>query len=221
MAERAAHLVDHVFPDVPVRQWVLSLPYHLRYRLAWDRDLCRVVVAVFRVLCKGARAAGLEQGRGGAVAVIQRFGGALNLNVHIHALVLDGVFARDGARVVGFHPARRLTTLDVAEVLATMEPRIRRLLDRRGLGQGEAEGSGVDVWADETPVLAGLAASPASIVSVTRARRSRRRHWVPVTRGGTASICLRASLYRRGSENGSSASADTRCGRPLRPSGSA
>ena len=24
MAERAAHLVDHVFPDVPVRQWVLS-----------------------------------------------------------------------------------------------------------------------------------------------------------------------------------------------------
>jgi hypothetical protein len=23
MAERAAHLVDHVFPDVPVRQWVL------------------------------------------------------------------------------------------------------------------------------------------------------------------------------------------------------
>ena len=27
MAERAAHLV----PDVPIRQWVLSLPYRLRY----------------------------------------------------------------------------------------------------------------------------------------------------------------------------------------------
>lgn len=26
MAERAAHLVDSVFPDVPVRQWVLSVP---------------------------------------------------------------------------------------------------------------------------------------------------------------------------------------------------
>jgi Transposase zinc-binding domain len=26
MAERAAHLVDHVLPDVPIRQWVLSLP---------------------------------------------------------------------------------------------------------------------------------------------------------------------------------------------------
>lgn len=44
MTERAAHLVDHVFPRVPVRQWVLSLPYRLRYRLAWDHALCRGVV---------------------------------------------------------------------------------------------------------------------------------------------------------------------------------
>ena len=36
MAERAAHLVDSVFPRVPVRQWVLSLPPRLRYRLAWE-----------------------------------------------------------------------------------------------------------------------------------------------------------------------------------------
>ena len=27
MADTAAHLVDRVFPRVPVRQWVLSLPY--------------------------------------------------------------------------------------------------------------------------------------------------------------------------------------------------
>jgi hypothetical protein len=31
MDETAAHLVDHVFPQVPVRQWVLSLPKRLRY----------------------------------------------------------------------------------------------------------------------------------------------------------------------------------------------
>jgi hypothetical protein len=29
------------------------------------------------------------------VAIVQRFGGALNLNVHLHALVLDGVFVLD------------------------------------------------------------------------------------------------------------------------------
>jgi hypothetical protein len=47
MAERAAHLVDHVLPDVPIRQWVLSFPYRLRYLLAWDHDLCRAVVGVY------------------------------------------------------------------------------------------------------------------------------------------------------------------------------
>ena len=30
MAQTAAHLVEHVIPHVPVRQWVLSLPIPLR-----------------------------------------------------------------------------------------------------------------------------------------------------------------------------------------------
>ena len=36
MTESVARLVDHVLPHVPVRQWVLSLPYRLRYLLAWE-----------------------------------------------------------------------------------------------------------------------------------------------------------------------------------------
>jgi hypothetical protein len=47
MAETAAHLVDHVFPEVPVRQWVLSVPYSLRYRLAYDSSLVRDVAQIF------------------------------------------------------------------------------------------------------------------------------------------------------------------------------
>ncbi len=39
MADTAAHLVDCVLPEVPVRQWVLTLPYPLRYRCAWDARL--------------------------------------------------------------------------------------------------------------------------------------------------------------------------------------
>jgi hypothetical protein len=164
MAERAAHLLDHVFPDVPIRQWVLSLPYRLRYQLAWNHDVCRSVVAVFVRSVLGflrarARDGGASDGRGGAVAVIQRFGGALNLNVHFHALVLDGVFARNRAGTLNFHPAPRLTALDVAEALATVEPRIKRLLHRRGLGEGDVDGSASDVWAEDAPVLAGLAAA--------------------------------------------------------------
>lgn len=36
MAETAAHLVDHVFTPLPVRQWVLSVPKRLRYHLERD-----------------------------------------------------------------------------------------------------------------------------------------------------------------------------------------
>jgi len=39
MTERAAHLVDAVLPWVPVRQWVLTVPYRLRYQLAWNHGL--------------------------------------------------------------------------------------------------------------------------------------------------------------------------------------
>ena len=47
MTESAARLVDHVLPRVPVRQWVLSLPYRLRYLLAWNHDLCRAVLGIY------------------------------------------------------------------------------------------------------------------------------------------------------------------------------
>ena len=46
MTESAARLVDEVLPRVPVRQWVLSLPYLLRYLLAWNHGLARAVLGV-------------------------------------------------------------------------------------------------------------------------------------------------------------------------------
>jgi hypothetical protein len=36
MVETAAHLNDHVFPRLPVRQWVLSVPKRLRYFMQRD-----------------------------------------------------------------------------------------------------------------------------------------------------------------------------------------
>ena len=47
MADTAAHLVDKVFPIVPVRQLVLSLPFALRYRMAYDARLTSDVLNVF------------------------------------------------------------------------------------------------------------------------------------------------------------------------------
>jgi hypothetical protein len=84
MAELAAHLVDGVLGGLPVRQWVLTLPYRLRYALAWDHRLCRAVLAVFIRAVLGfqrrrAERCGIRGGAGGAVTAIQRFGSALNV----------------------------------------------------------------------------------------------------------------------------------------------
>ena len=53
MTERAAHLVDHVITEVPVRQRVLTLPHRLWYLLAWRHDLCKAVVRVPYGRCIG------------------------------------------------------------------------------------------------------------------------------------------------------------------------
>ena len=47
MAETAAHLVDHVFPELPVRQWVLSLPKRLRYFLQREPIAVTAVLHIF------------------------------------------------------------------------------------------------------------------------------------------------------------------------------
>ena len=138
MTERAAHLIDHVLPRAPVRQWVLSLPFELRYRLAWDHELCRAVLAVYtRALLgfyrKRAKASGYRDGSTGTVTVIQRFGGALNLNVHFHTLALDGVFVREPDGSLRFVAAKAPTDEEVELLLGVIRTRVLRLLVRRGL----------------------------------------------------------------------------------------
>ena len=114
MATTAAAVVDWVLPDVPVRQYVLSLPYDLRKLAAFKADvltaLGRVFVdAVFASHRRRARRQGIADGQCGAINFVQRFG-SMNLNVHFHVLVLDGVFTRGAGAGVQFHalppPAR-------------------------------------------------------------------------------------------------------------------
>ena len=47
MADSAAHLRDRVFPAVPVRQWVLTLPMQLRFLLAWRPKLIGLTLTLF------------------------------------------------------------------------------------------------------------------------------------------------------------------------------
>ena len=82
----------------------------------------------------------------------------LFLNVHLHALVLDGVFTRDGS-AVDFHPVRRIMREDVAVVVAVIARRVERLLERRCLAGGAERGDAPDLWSEEAPVLAALASA--------------------------------------------------------------
>lgn len=111
MADTAAHLVDRVIPAVPVRQWVLSLPFALRYQVAFDGALLGRVLgifarAVFRSLRRRAREYGIPRGQCGAVTFIQRFGSALNLTPHLHMVAFDGVYAAEAGEVPRFYPLR-------------------------------------------------------------------------------------------------------------------
>lgn len=47
MCSTAAHLPDRVFPDVPIRQWVLSVPFELRLLLAKNAAALSAVGRIF------------------------------------------------------------------------------------------------------------------------------------------------------------------------------
>jgi hypothetical protein len=87
MAETAALLADEVFPGVPLRQWVISFPFPLRYLFAaHPQAMGKVLGIVYRAISTHLiHKAGysLKEGATGAVTLIQRFGSALNLNVFI------------------------------------------------------------------------------------------------------------------------------------------
>ncbi len=164
MASGAAELVDHILPHVPIRQWVLSLPHALRYRLAWDHVLCRAVLTIYTRALLGferrrGRRRGIRDGRSGTVTAIQRFGGGLQLNVHFHTLLLEGVFAREADGTTRFHPAPPPTDREVARLLAAIRTRILRLLRRRGVLAADGADLETDPLAADAPVLAQLSAA--------------------------------------------------------------
>ena len=47
MADTAAHLRDRVLPDVPVRQFVMTMPKRLRFVLAWRPKLISLALNLF------------------------------------------------------------------------------------------------------------------------------------------------------------------------------
>ena len=96
MVETAAHMVEHVFPAVAVRQWVVVFLKRVRYFLNIDAGcLNRVAGIVMREVQRAtASTSTAPAARSGGVLFVHRFGAALNAHVHLHLCVLDGVVAQ-------------------------------------------------------------------------------------------------------------------------------
>jgi hypothetical protein len=137
MAEAAAHLVDHVLPRLPVRQWVLSLPKRLRYHLQQDRDALNSALRIFLDQIERhlrEHSPGAEPGaRAGAVAFIHHFGASLNPHTHFHVCVIDGVFEPDPKQGVRFIEMAELDADDAEAVQSQVRRRLLRAFARRGL----------------------------------------------------------------------------------------
>jgi hypothetical protein len=77
----------------------------------------------------------------GAVTLIQRFGSALNLNVHFHMLFLDGVYVERHDGSLRFRWVTAPSSAEIARLTQALALRIGRYLERQGLLERDAENS--------------------------------------------------------------------------------
>ena len=117
-------------------KWVLSLPIPLRLLLAAQPVLFTPVLqVVHRVITRHLLdQTGLKafEAASGAVTLIQRFGSAANLNIHLHCLVLDGVYRRPDGEPV-FVQADSPTDEDLQALLHKIIRRLMKLQTRGGV----------------------------------------------------------------------------------------
>jgi hypothetical protein len=143
MAESAALLVDEVLPEQPARQWVLSFPYPLRFLFATQPAIMgQVLGIVYRVIATYLiKKTGHthQTAHTGAVTLIQRFGSALNLNIHFHMLFLDGVYVERLNGAIRFRWVRAPTREELTQLAHTIARRVGRYLERQGLLERDAE----------------------------------------------------------------------------------
>src|SRR5437879_1778755 len=166
MAQTAAHLVECVLPWVPTRPWVVAVPVPLRYWMASSQDLTAKVHTIIRTtigqysvhkaVTRGFERANLQPG---SVTFIQRFGSAINLNLHFHCVFLEGVYLNrtDQGRKPRFLQGETPSDADITAVVQTISHRVIRKL--RSLGYLEAGGdtavtTGYDPLVEDAPALA-------------------------------------------------------------------
>jgi hypothetical protein len=184
MNDTAAHLVDRVLPvNTPVRQWVCSMPFSLRYLMGYDKKLCADILSVYvselmhsyKLRAKhllGLRS--VDQAHTGAVTIVQRLDSALRLNVHPHSLVIDGVYIQQGDSELVFHPLPAPTHAEVAAVAARIAQRAEAVMRKHGRWvDGDSADSEPDQLSLEQPVLSACYQGCAQGIDVLSSRAGR------------------------------------------------
>lgn len=153
MAESAALLVDDVLQGYPV----LSLPIPLRLLLArYPRELSKVMQIIHRAISTHiVTKAGFtnKQAKTGAVTLIQRFGSALNLNIHFHMLFLEGATSENPWGGTTFTRIKAPSHSDMVELVHTISQRIAKYLEKVGLVERDMENSFLNLPVDDEDSL--------------------------------------------------------------------
>jgi hypothetical protein len=109
------------------------------------RVMGRVLGIVYRCITRHLiKKAGFSctTARTGAVTLIQRFGSALNLNIHFHMLFLDGVYIdSENESNMRFRWVKAPTSAELTQLTHTIAQRVGRFLERQGLLERDAENS--------------------------------------------------------------------------------
>ena len=157
IAESAALLVDDVLQGYPIRQWVLSLPIPLRLLLArYPNELTKAMQIIHRAISTYiVNKAGFsnKHAKTGAVTLIQRFGSALNLNIHFHMLFLEGAISENTWGGTTFTRIKAPSHDDMVALVHTISHRIAHYLEKVGLVQRVMENSYLNLPIDDEDSL--------------------------------------------------------------------
>ncbi len=137
MNNEAAHLVDSVLPEIPYRQWVLSFPYRIRFLMARNQKFMNAALKIYLKTIssyqkKKAKTNNMGQCHTGAVTFIQRFGSALNLNIHAHSILPDGVFVESEEGYV-FCRQSSPTHEDLTLLATKIQKKVLKCIKKMGL----------------------------------------------------------------------------------------
>jgi hypothetical protein len=95
--------------------------------------------------------------RSGSICFVQRFGGALNLNVHFHLLQIEGVYELKKTKVPKFKHTKSPSNLDIKNLVTIIQEKIIKHLRRSGyLKDLPPDEDTKDSLFDEEPTYAGL-----------------------------------------------------------------